>query len=75
MMDFPSNEHLPFNEESYKLHLRDLRHDINNQLSNILIALEQLRYEVPYPSQDCLFYMDTIGTAATKITSILKPKE
>ncbi len=71
-MDLPSNEHSPFNEDSYNLHLRDLRHDINNQLSNILIALEQLRYEVPYPSTDCLFYMDTIGSAATKITAILK---
>jgi hypothetical protein len=49
-----------------------LRHDINNQLSNILLALEQLRYEIPEPSEDCILYLDLIANSAAKINSLLK---
>jgi nitrogen-specific signal transduction histidine kinase len=52
--------------------LRLLKHDIKNQLSNIHLALEQLRYEVENPNTDCLFYMDTISMSCTKINSLLK---
>ena len=40
--------------------LRLLKHDIKNQLSNIHLALDQLRYEVENPNTDLIFYMDTI---------------
>ena len=55
--------------------LRILKHDINNQLSNILLALEQLRYEIPDASEDCLFYLDAIAQSSAKIGSLLKETE
>jgi nitrogen fixation/metabolism regulation signal transduction histidine kinase len=58
-------------EESSDERLRRLKHDIKNQLSNIHLALEQLRYEIPDPSADSLFYMDTILTSSTQINDIL----
>jgi nitrogen-specific signal transduction histidine kinase len=57
--------------ESSDERLRRLKHDIKNQLSNIHLALEQLRYEIPDPSADCLFYMDTILTSSTQINNLL----
>jgi hypothetical protein len=55
--------------------LRALKHDINNQLSNILLALEQLRYEIPDASEDCTFYFESISLSAKKIVSLLKETE
>ena len=55
--------------------MRTLRHDIKNQLSNIYLALEQLRYELPDTTEDCTFYMDLISKSATKIDTILKQTE
>ncbi len=52
------------------LHL--IKHDVKNQLSNIHLAIEQLRYEVENPSADCVFYMDTIAMSCTKINSIIQ---
>lgn len=52
--------------------LRELKHDINNQLSNILLALEQLRDEVPEGSEDCSFYFESIVTSASKISSLME---
>lgn len=52
--------------------LRVLKHDINNQLSNILLALEQLRYEIPDVTEDCQFYLDSISMSSYKISSILE---
>jgi hypothetical protein len=52
--------------------LRVLRHDINNQLSNILLALEQLRFEIPDATEDCLFYLDSISMSSAKINTLLK---
>jgi len=51
--------------------LRKLKHDIKNQLSNIHLALEQLKYEIPDLSDDCLFYLDTILTSSTQINNLL----
>ena len=51
--------------------LRTLKHDIKNQLSNIYLALEQLKYEIPDPSADCLFYIDAIATSSTRINTLL----
>ena len=56
-------------------YLRDLKHDINNQLSNILLALEQLRYEIPNASEDCIFYLDSISISSAKIVALLKESE
>ena len=55
--------------------LSTLRHDIKNQLSNIHMALETLRYETPNPSEDFSFCMETIFTSAAKINELLKEPE
>ncbi|WP_259065661.1 hypothetical protein HDF24_02460 [Mucilaginibacter sp. X4EP1] len=55
--------------------LRNLRHDINNQLSNIFLALEQLRYEIPEASEDCDFYLESISMSASRINNLLKATE
>jgi nitrogen fixation/metabolism regulation signal transduction histidine kinase len=52
-----------------------LRHDIKNQLSNIHMALETIRYETPNPSEDFAFCMETIFTSAAKINDLLKEPE
>ena len=62
-------------KEGKKDHLRELRHDINNQLSNILLAVEQLRYEIPEPTPDCIFYLDSISLSSAKIDTLLKAAE
>ena len=48
-----------------------LRHDIKNQLSNIYLALEGLRYEVEDTSGDLDLYMDSITQSAQKIDKLL----
>ena len=55
--------------------LRTLKHDIKNQLSNIYLALEQLRYEIPNASEDCIFYLDSISMSSAKIDKLLGEKE
>lgn len=52
-----------------------LKHDIKNQLSNIYLALAQLRYELPDISEDCTFYIDLIHKSASKIDTLLKETE
>ena len=52
--------------------LRALKHDVKNQLSNILLAIEQLRYEIPEPTEDCVFYLDSISLSSAKIDTLLK---
>ncbi|HMG10113.1 MAG TPA: hypothetical protein VK609_16480 [Mucilaginibacter sp.] len=51
--------------------LRKLKHDIKNQLSNIYLALEQLKYEMPDATADCLFYLDTISISSSQINTLL----
>jgi hypothetical protein len=48
-----------------------LRHDIKNQLSNIILAVEQLKYEIPDPNEDCTFYLEAISTSCKNINDIL----
>lgn len=55
--------------------LRALKHDIKNQLSNIYLAIEQLRYEIPDADTDCQFYIDLIATSATTINSLLDQRK
>jgi nitrogen fixation/metabolism regulation signal transduction histidine kinase len=55
--------------------MRTLRHDIKNQLSNIHLALETLRYEITDPTEDCTFCIETIFNSAAKINALLKQPE
>ena len=55
--------------------LRKLKHDIRNQLSNVHLALEQLKYELPYLNEEGLFYMEMIDTSAKKINDLLSDAE
>jgi signal transduction histidine kinase len=55
--------------------LKNLRHDIRNQLSGIQLAIEQLRYEISADSVDGVFYLDTIASSCTIINTLLKEKE
>ncbi|WP_345954213.1 hypothetical protein [Mucilaginibacter sp. PAMB04168] len=59
------------NQSAHEQALHMLKHDVKNQLSNIHLAIEQLRYEVENPSTDCIFYMDTIATSCTQINNLL----
>jgi hypothetical protein len=52
--------------------MRALKHDVKNQLSNILLAIEQLRYEIPEPTADCMFYLDSISLSSARIDALLK---
>jgi nitrogen fixation/metabolism regulation signal transduction histidine kinase len=61
----------PVDEEA----MSKLRHDIKNQLSNIHLALETLRYETAEPSEDFTFCMEAIFTSAAKINELLKEPE
>ena len=48
-----------------------VKHDIKNQLSNISLALEQLRFEIPDQNEDCKYYLDTIFASVKKINTLL----
>ncbi len=53
--------------------LKEIRHDIRNQLSNIQLAAEQLRYEVPQDvSEDYQLYINLIVESCDKINDFLK---
>lgn len=53
--------------------IKALKHDMRNQLSNIQLAIEQLRFEIQDSANaDCKFYMDTIATSCEKMTALLK---
>ncbi len=52
--------------------IRKLRHDIRNQLSNINLAVEQLKYEIPDDAgSDSEFYINTIAISCAKINMLL----
>jgi len=52
--------------------IRILRHDIRNQLSNINLAVEQLKYEIPDDAgSDSEFYINTIAVSCAKINLLL----
>jgi len=55
--------------------LRKLKHDIRNQLSNVHLALEQLKYELPDINGEGLFYIEMIDTSAKKINELLSGAE
>lgn len=61
-------EHKPVDAQTF----RTLKHDVRNQLSNIIMAIEQLRYELPHVSDDCRFYIKTITDSCSRISSLLE---
>jgi nitrogen fixation/metabolism regulation signal transduction histidine kinase len=53
--------------------LKEVRHDIRNQLSNIQMAAEQLRYDISSgEADDSLFYLTLITESCMKINESLK---
>jgi len=48
-----------------------LKHDIKNQLSNIHLALEGLKFEGKDGDTDCKLYMDSLEQSAKKIDVLL----
>ncbi len=52
--------------------LRLIKHDIKNQLSNIHLALESIKYEVNDPTGDIKFCIETIAASAAKIDALIK---
>lgn len=50
---------------------RIIKHDIRNQLSNVVLALEQLRYEMENPSTDAVICFDIISSSCTHINSLI----
>jgi signal transduction histidine kinase len=52
-----------------------LKHDIKNQLNNIQLALEGLRYEIPSTDDDLKLYMDSLAESARKIDELLNKIE
>lgn len=59
-------------KESEEEKIRRLRHDIRNQLSNINLAVEQLKYEIPDDAgSDSEFYISTIAMSCAKINTLL----
>lgn len=51
--------------------LHQLRHDIRNQLSGMILCLEQLRFELNDPPPDWKYYMDSIGDGCKNINKFL----
>ncbi|HEY9002135.1 MAG TPA: hypothetical protein VIM89_12335 [Mucilaginibacter sp.] len=62
----------PIEGEKTEDKVRRLRHDIRNQLSNINLAVEQLKYEIPDDAgSDSEFYINTIAISCAKINMLL----
>lgn len=52
--------------------MRRVRHDIRNQLSNINLSIEQLKYEIPDDvTSDSAFYINTIAMSCARINLLL----
>jgi hypothetical protein len=48
-----------------------LKHDIKNQLSNIQMAIEGLKYEIADTDADVKLYIDSLAKSARKIDELL----
>jgi signal transduction histidine kinase len=55
--------------------LKLLKHDIRNQLSNIQLALEGLKYEVSDHPADLSLYFDAMAQSAREIDKLLNTVE
>lgn len=51
--------------------VQQLRHDIRNQLSGMILCLEQLRFELNDPPPDWKYYMDSISDGCKNINKYL----
>ncbi len=51
--------------------LYKLKHDIKNQLSNIVLALSQLEYELTDLTADQQYYLKTISDSCKQINVVL----
>lgn len=69
-MDASENKNAA-NEGAKNDAIRVVRHDVKNQLSNIHLAIEQLRYEIPDISDDCKFYLDSIIKSSEIINKLI----
>lgn len=61
-------ENTPANTDALRL----LKHDIKNQLSNIHLAIETIKFEVNQPTEDFKFCVDAITASTAKIDELLK---
>jgi peptidoglycan hydrolase CwlO-like protein len=52
-------------------HLLLLKHDIKNQLSNIQLAVEGLRFELDDVNEDITLYIESLSISAKKIDDLL----
>ncbi len=61
-------------DKSGDLHdpISNLRHNINNQLSGITLAVAQLEYELKGIQGDHQVYLGLINESCTRITELLK---
>ena len=59
------------NDKAFKF----LKHDIKNQLNNIQLALEALRYDVSDTDPNLKLYMDCLAESARKIDELLNKIE
>lgn len=57
------------NSDSEKL--RSVKHDVKNQLSNMILCMEQLRYEITDPEPDWKYYMDAISDGCSRINKLI----
>ncbi len=62
-------------EEDPAEHIRTVRHDIRNQLSNINLLIEQLKHDMQNAPQDQREYLNMITGSIEKIDTILKSTE
>jgi nitrogen-specific signal transduction histidine kinase len=60
-------EKLPLSSKAFDM----LKHDIRNQLSNIQLALEGLKYEVNDQDKDLGLYFDSMAQSAKEIDKLL----
>jgi hypothetical protein len=49
-----------------------LKHDIKNQLSNIILLLDQLKYEMRNDDPELLQYVEMIASSTIRIDVLLK---
>ncbi|GAB3915076.1 histidine kinase [Mucilaginibacter boryungensis] len=51
--------------------IRQLRHDIRNELSGMILCIEQLRYELANAPEDQQYYMKSISEGCIHIDKFL----
>ena len=62
----------PENNETVNIEvIRQLRHDIRNELSGMILCIEQLRYELANAPEDQQYYMKSISEGCTHIDKFL----